>query len=145
MAKALPNPADMTARWKAGVQSAGPRYAAGVQNYAGNPMQEAVAKQAKMVQNWNNVITSGEWAKRTGNTPVSYWKSQAQLAQAKYSQGATTGESKYVKFAQKAGAVYQQMRAAAVAAGDNPVARVTAALNTIMAAGRKQGGNGFSA
>lgn len=139
----LPTPTDMVARWKAGVQLGGARYAAGINNTAVNPMQLAVQQQQKMLNNWNNAVNSGRWAQRTGNTPVSFWKSQATLAQAKYSQGATTGESRYTTFANKAPAVYQAMRTAVANGAQDPVSKVTAALNVIIAAGRKSGGTGF--
>lgn len=140
---ALPTPADMVAKWKNRVQAAGPAYAAGTLNCTVNPMQLAVAQQAKMVANWQQSVNSGRWASRTNAVPVATWKAQCGLAQNKYTQGALTGEGKYTTFANKAIPVYTQMRAAANNAGNDPIARSSAALAVLIAAGRKAGGTAF--
>ncbi len=137
-------PAEMVQKWKTKVQSSGAAYAAGVQNTSVNPMQLAVAQQAKLLANFTASVNGGRWASRLNATPVAYWKSQANLAQNKYAMGATTGEAKYAAFATRAQPVYAQMRQASQAAGSDPYAKVVAALQVLIQAGSRSGGTAFN-
>lgn len=49
---------------------------AGVESVTQAPGQKAAAKQNKLVQNWNEAITSGRWAKNTAAVTLDEWKSK---------------------------------------------------------------------
>ena len=133
----------MVQNWQQRMGQAGPAWAAAIQNTQKNPMLAAIAQQSKMVNNWNNSVNSGVWANRLSNTTVQYWKQQCAQAAQKFAMGAQKGLAKYRRFATAAQPVYAAMRQAADNA-QGPIAKVQAALQVLLDAGRKQGGNAFA-
>ncbi len=130
--------AEQTAAWKAGMAKGGAKWSQGVQQTTKNPMALAAAQADKMLANVSNAVTSGMWAQKLNATPVSFWRQQCQNAQASFAQGGNKGETKYNAFATQAQAtIYPAMRQAVAAAGSDPVAKVGAALQVLMASGKK--------
>jgi hypothetical protein len=127
----------IVANWQKGMASAGAAYTAGINAVVNSPMAAAAAQAQKAMANYNAALSSGQWANSLNNTSLSYWKSQASAAAAKLSMGATKGTPKYTAAINALQPVYQQMRAASAAAGTDPVAKASAALTVLIAAGKK--------
>lgn len=127
----------MVANWQRGMGSAGPAYAQGTGAVQQSPMAAAAQKADKALANYTASISSGQWAAALNATPISYWKSQCAAAQSRLSSGAAKGLQKYTTAMNQLAPVHQAMRQAADAAGDDPIARATAALQVIIAAGKK--------
>jgi hypothetical protein len=128
------------AAWQAGIQSGGAKYTAGINSCTVNPMQLAVAQLPTAAANYQAAISSGRMAAALNNTPVSFWKSQATGAASKWSAGAAKGLTKMTASAQKMQSAWQgssDAAAASKAAGGDSVARFTAAMNVMKAAGKK--------
>lgn len=139
---AIKTPASMIAAWQAGLAAKGAAYKNGIDTCAVNPMAMAAAQVQKFEANF--IAAVPRWAQKMAQASVQYWKDQSKLAAAKWSMGATKGLPKYTKFANQAAPVYAAMKSASMNAGSSPLAKVTAALSVLMAAGRKQGGTAFT-
>lgn len=124
-------------KWQQGMASAGSAYQAGTSAVQQSPMAAAAAQANKAAANYANAINSGQWAASLNATPISYWKSQCAGAAAKLASGATKGTPKYTQAITALQPVYAQMKAASQAAGDNPIAKATAALTVLIAHGKK--------
>jgi hypothetical protein len=124
-------------KWQQGMAQAGPAYAQGTGAVQQSPMAAAAAKASLALQNYSNAINSGQWAAKLTATPISYWKSQCAGASAKLASGATKGTPKYTAAIQNLIPVYAQMKQASEAAGNDPVAKAVAALQVLIAAGKK--------
>lgn len=128
---------EIVQKWQQGMAQAGNAYVKGTSGVTSSPMAAAAAKSQQALANYTNAITSGQWANALNATPISYWKSQCQGAAAKLASGATKGTPKYTQAMTALAPVHAQMRAASQAAGDDPVAKATAALLVLLAAGKK--------
>lgn len=123
--------------WQQGIAQGGAKYAAGINAVTESPMAAAAAQQDKMLANVTQAVTSGRWANALNNTSMAFWKTQAANAQSKWSAGAQKGLTKFTASAQKMQGVWQAAQNAAKAAGSDPVARFTAAMQVMQAAGKK--------
>lgn len=124
-------------KWQQGMAQAGQAYTAGTAAVTQSPMAAAAAQANKALANYNNAINSGQWAASLNSTPISYWKSQCAGAAAKLASGATKGTTSYTAAITALQPVYAQMKQASNAAGDNPIAKATAALTVLLAHGKK--------
>lgn len=124
-------------KWQNGMAQAGAAYTQGTGAVQNSPMAAAAAQAPKALANYSNAINSGQWAASLNSTPISFWKSQCAGAAAKLASGATKGTPKYSAAIQNLLPVYQQMKSASQAAGSNPIAKATAALQVLIAAGKK--------
>lgn len=129
--------AQILANWQKGMSAAGPAYVQGTGATTTNPMQLAAQQAQKAVQNYSNSLTSGQWAAKLNATPVSYWKSQCAGAAQKLAMGAQKGGPKYQAAITALQPVYVQMKQAAMAAGTDPGTKAAAAINVLVAAGKK--------
>jgi hypothetical protein len=129
--------AQILANWQKGMASAGPAYVQGTGATTSNPMQLAAAQQAKALQNYSNSLTSGQWAAKLNATPVSYWKSQCAGASQKLQMGAQKGGPAYQAAIQALQPTYIAMKQAAASAGTDPGMKAAAAINVLVAAGKK--------
>lgn len=108
--------AQAASNWKAGMGSAGPKWAQGIANCNVNPMALAAAQSDKAQANY--VAAVPRMVAGLNATPVGFWKSQAAAAQSNFAQGATKGLPKYTAAVAKlAGTVWPGQRAASQAAG----------------------------
>ncbi len=123
--------------WQRGMAGAGQAYAAGTGAVQSSPMAAAAAQAQKALQNYSAAISSGQWANSLNATSISYWKSQCAGAAAKLASGATKGTPKYTKAINDLIPVYAQMKQASMSAGDDPVAKASAALRVLLASGKK--------
>lgn len=64
----------VAAKWAANAQSAGTNMQVGVDAVTVAPGVQAAAAQDKLVQNWNNAITSGKWAQAVSAVSLADWK-----------------------------------------------------------------------
>ena len=143
MAHKIKSAADMLAKWKQGMAGASAAYIAGTAAVTESPMAAAVAQVDKLRTNFNRSLDNNVWQSRTAAVSLTTWKDQCKIGAAKFQSGAAKGAMKYQRFAQQAQNVYQGMQAAAQQAGDDPYARVTAALRVLIENGRKAGGTAF--
>lgn len=67
-------PAQIASKWSRNLGNATQDIQDGINAVTENPMQKAVSKQAKLVQNWNASIQSGKWATNTGAVTLAQWK-----------------------------------------------------------------------
>lgn len=140
-------PAQQAQKWAAGMQIGGTRWAQGCASTDKNLFALALEQSAQAQANYAKAVAAGgSWANAMAQGNMQEWKSKVNAAAGagRFAQGGEKGKNKYAKFAAKAAPVYQAMRAAADGA-QGPVAKVTAALNVLMAAGRKTGNNSLAA
>lgn len=146
MAGPISTPQQMAKDWASGMQTGGARWAQGCQQTQVNLFERALQQAPQAAANYAKAVApGGSWQNAMNNGNVSQWKSQCAAAAAagRFAQGGAKGLVKYAKFAQNAQPVYNDMRAAANAA-QGPIAKVTAALQVLIAAGKKNG-NGILA
>ncbi len=124
-------------KWQQGMAQAGPAYTQGTGAVQQSPMAAAAAQAQKAQANYNNALSSGQWANSLNATPISYWKSQCAGAAAKLASGAQKGTPKYTAAITALQPVYQQMKQASQSAGPSPIAKATAALTVLLAHGKK--------
>jgi hypothetical protein len=118
-------PAQIAAKWQAGVQRSGTAWNQGIQSYAGNPMAAAAAKADTAVANY--AAAKDRMVAGLNNTSVSFWKSQSAASQQNYTQGATKGAPAYTKAITVLSAnVWPGMKAASQAAGGGPAGAAAA-------------------
>lgn len=67
-------PLQIADKWKRRLQQSTTDMTAGVNAVTENPATKAIAAQDKMVQNWNNSITSGKWARSLSNVSLTDWR-----------------------------------------------------------------------
>lgn len=147
MAAVPPTPQQQAAKWLAGMQNGGARWADGCNSTQKNLFQNALEKSAQAAANYTrSVQAGGSWAMAMSVGSMGAWKTACSNASkaGRFSQGGQKGQAKYQKFATNAQPVYMGMKAAA-AAVDGPIAKVTAALQVLMAAGRRTGSNSLAA
>jgi hypothetical protein len=137
MAKNIKTAAQALANFQAGMARAGAAYTQGTGAVQQSPMAAAAAAQDKMLANVTAAITSGQWAAALQAVPLSSWKASCAAAAGKLAAGAQKGAQKYQAAIQALQPVYQAMRQAAQSAGDDPAAKAAAAINVLVAAGKK--------
>lgn len=67
-------PSEAASKWKTNIQASTTEVELGVSKVDENPMQKAVAQQAKMQENWLAAVQSGKWARNTGAVTLQEWK-----------------------------------------------------------------------
>lgn len=134
MAKSV---AEIVSKWQSRMGQAGPAYTAGINATMKNPMALAAAQAEKAQQNYLNALASGQWAQKLNATPIGYWKSQATAAAGKLGAGAQKGAAKYTAAMTALQPVWAQMKQAAMSAGSDPGTKAAAAINVLVAAGKK--------
>jgi hypothetical protein len=75
-------------------------------------MGRAVAAQDRLLAGFNQVVQSGEWARRALAVGTQGWKSASEAKAQNYVTGASAGASKFQQFAQQAQPVWSQLSAA---------------------------------
>jgi hypothetical protein len=147
MPAAIATPAQMAAKWLAGMQNGGQKWAQGCSGTNKNLFELALAQAPQAAINFGKAVSpGGAWHNAMTNGQMATWKQACSAAATagRFAQGGQKGQAKYLKFANNAQPVYQQMRAAAGAA-QGPIAKVSAALNVLIAAGKKNGSNSLAA
>lgn len=114
-------------------------YKNGIQGVQTAPGQQAVAAQGTMVSKWNESVSSGRWASRTGSVSLEEWKQKAMgKGAANYGNGIAAGKSKYQAAVAYYQPYYQQIKEGVKqfprdGAGGS-MARVQFAMQTLQAA-----------
>lgn len=142
MARTVKSAAVAVQKWQQGFSQAGPAYQAGIAAVNSSPMAAAAAQASKAVANFSAVVNNGSWAASLNAVPLSAWKAACQQGVAKFSMGAQKGLPKMQAYAQKFQPIWQQASDAAANATGS-IGKFTAAMNVMVAAGRKgmsQGG-----
>lgn len=92
-------PAQIAEKWSRNLSNSSTDIIAGINAVTENPMQKAVAKQAKLKQNWNAAIDSGKWATNTGAVTLAQWKKAfLDKGVSRITSGATASVSKVQAF-----------------------------------------------
>lgn len=94
--------------WTSGVSGASQRYVDGIRNTTVDVVGRAVAAQDRLLAGFNQVVQSGEWARRLTAVGTSGWKTASEAKAQNYVTGATAGQSKFQRFAQQAQPIWQQ-------------------------------------
>jgi hypothetical protein len=135
------NPATMAANWQQGMTAKAGNWAAGTQATTADIGQAAIAKAAQAQANYTkSVAAGGSWYTAMENLTLAYWKQQCQIAakSGRFASGAQKGLAKMQAFANKVGPYYAQM-AMAAAAETTWQAKVVAAIQVLVDAGKKNG------
>jgi hypothetical protein len=82
-------------RWAASAGSAQTRFTEGVQGTTVDPTALAIQAQAKLVQAFNEAVTSGRWARNLAAVGVAGWKSRTLAKANNYSTGIAAGKDAY--------------------------------------------------
>lgn len=134
MAKAI---ATIVANWQKGMQTASAAYTQGTQAVVQSPMAAAAAQAQKAAQNYAASLQSGAWAAKLNSVPISFWKSQCAAAAQRLAAGATKGMPKYQAAITALQPTYAAMKQAAAANGGTPGQKAAAAIDVLVAAGKK--------
>lgn len=121
-------------KWKSGMAGASKAYQDGVNAVTESPMQKAAQNLDKAVANYSARVADGTMAAKLNAVSIGTWKSQCAIGASKLSTGAQKGSAKMGRFIANAIPMWQAQRAAADAAGSDPVARFAAALQIAQAA-----------
>ena len=138
MAKQLPNPATMAAKWLAGMQQGGKNWQTGCASGGADLSQNALNQAAVAQQNYARAVQpGGRWYEAMSAGVLQQWRAGCADANAlaRFQNPKASAKTAYQNFAQKAQPVYQNMRAVA-AANNTPQTKVVAALEVLIAAGR---------
>lgn len=132
-------PAQAAAKWQQKAGAASSDYKTGVMGVTQAPGTAAVAAQNVMVQNWQNSINNGTWARRTGAVTLQAWQQAASTKGAtNYATGVAQGSAKYQAAAQYylpvAAAVHQAVQSIPRDGGAGSLARVQLAMEAFKAA-----------
>lgn len=120
----IPSPQAGAQAWSAGVAGGQTKYTAGIQNTTKDQAGLAVQAQAKLLANFTQAVTSGEWARRLQARGTTYWKSQSLALASRYGASAQTGAANYQNAAQQLYPFEQQLQQsidAARASGAAPI------------------------
>jgi hypothetical protein len=137
MAKRIKTPAEAAANYQKGMAAAGAAYTAGTAAVTNSPMAAAAAAADKMLAAITAAVSSGQWAAALQKVPLATWKQACQTAASKLGAGAQKGLPKYQAANQAMQPIYQQMQAAAAGAGTDPGQKAAAAINVLVASGKK--------
>jgi spermidine/putrescine-binding protein len=88
--------------WQQGVGGASQSYIDGINNTTVDVVGKAIANQAALLANFQQAVTSGEWARRLAAVGTAGWKQAAKDKAANYTNGAAAGLARYQNFAQQA-------------------------------------------
>jgi len=107
------SPQQIADKWASKAGAAGQDYKNGVQGVTTAPSQLAIQAQQQMVSNWNNAISSGQWANRLGAVSLGAWQAAAMGKGAQnYGTGVQAGKAKFASAMQYYGPVAQQVKEA---------------------------------
>lgn len=107
------SPQQVADKWAAKASAAGADYKAGVAGVTVAPGQLAVQNQDTMIRNWQEAISSGRWAARTGAVSLQSWQAAAMGKGAQnYGTGIQAGKSKMQSFLAAFLPVAQQVKEA---------------------------------
>jgi hypothetical protein len=134
VAKAI---ATIVANWQKGMQGASAAYVQGTGAVQQSPMAAAAQQAPKAMANYNASLQSGAWAAKLNSVPISFWKSQCAAAAQKLQMGATKGTPKYQAAITALIPTYAAMKQAAQANGGTPGQKAAAAIDVLVAAGKK--------
>jgi hypothetical protein len=82
-------------RWTGSAGTAGTRYTEGVQGTTVDVVGRAIANQAALVNNFNQAVSSGMWARRLGDVGTTGWKTATVAKAANYTTGFSAGATKF--------------------------------------------------
>ncbi len=93
------DPKKVTEKWQRRTAGAVNDMVEGVKAVTENPMQQAIAKEQKLVQNWNASITEGKWRRGMGKITIDDWKnSMTTLAAQRVPAGVQAAGGKFEAF-----------------------------------------------
>lgn len=93
------DPKQVAEKWVRRTQAATQDMINGVNNVTKNPAEQAIAKEQKLVTNWNNSIQSGKWKRGMQTVSLDSWKqSMIQKGAPRVSAGVQTAQSKQEAF-----------------------------------------------
>lgn len=93
------DPKQIGEKWVRRTQAASQDMVNGVNNVTVNPAQQAIAKEQKLVSNWNASITSGKWRRGMGAVTLEGWKqAMIQKGAPRVSAGAQASQGKMEQF-----------------------------------------------
>ena len=104
----MPTAQQWADEWAAGVSGASQKYTQGIQDTTVDVVGRAIANQAALLANFQQAVTSGEWARRLAAVGTGGWKAAAIAKAANYVTGAAAGKSRFQNFAQQAQPFWQQ-------------------------------------
>jgi hypothetical protein len=131
------------ANWAAGIAKAGPAYTAGINGVTESPTAKAAQNLDKAGANYMEAISSGRTAAALNAVSLGSWKASCATGASKLASSGAKGTPKMVAAAATLIPAWQQMRAAADAAPDDPVAKFSAALAVIQAVKGKVKSGGY--
>lgn len=146
MAKTKFNAATMAANWQSGMQSKAANWASGCAGTSSDIGTAARAKSAQAQANYQKALNpGGSWDTAMANFSMPTWKTQCANAakMGRFAQGATKGLPKMQRFASLVGPYYANMRQVADAT-TGWQQKVVAAIQILVDAGKKNGGNVFA-
>lgn len=82
-------------RWASSAGTAQQRYAEGVQASNVDVVGRAIAAKGKLVQGFNEAVSSGRWERRLGEVGTAGWKTATIAKAANYSVGINAGRNAY--------------------------------------------------
>lgn len=129
--------AAIAAAWQKGMAGAGQAYTAGTAGTNKNPMALAAAQADKAAANYAASVSSGQWANALNAVPVSAWKAGCAAGASRLASGAAKGLQKYTTAIQALQPTYAAMKQAADANGGTPGSKAMAAIDVLVAAGKK--------
>jgi hypothetical protein len=132
------SPQQVADKWAAKASAAGTDYKNGIAGVTVAPGQLAVQAQDVMVQRWQEAISSGRWAQRTGNVSLQSWQAAAMnKGAANYGTGISAGKPKMAAFLQAflpvAAQVKEAVRSIPRDGGAGSLARVQLAMQAFQA------------
>jgi len=148
MAKARKPKSVMLKAWLDGMASpaAAANYKDGINRVTESPMAKAVEKADDAARSYTRVVTSEEHKAMMRAYPLSKWKGQATSMAGRLADGAKKASPKYDAFLEKFGGVWDAMLEASMANAGTGIAaakaKSAAALEVLMMAGKKYGGQG---
>ena len=109
---------ETAAKWQSRFAASGDAYAQGVNRVQENPMQLAVQAQDRLLANFTTAVTSGKWARNTGNTSMAQWKQACvDKGKAALATSARLGAEKYARKEAVLGPIRDQIKASLPARG----------------------------
>ena len=109
----------MAAKWAKNFGASGELWLAQINRTAKNPAQLAVAQQEVMQNNWNQMVNSGEWARRMQLVTPAAWKAAcAEKGKAAIMGAAKVGQEKVERAERRIGPMRDQIIAGLPARGD---------------------------
>lgn len=122
-----------------GMAGASAAYTAGTAAVTVNPMQLAAAQLPKAIANYTAAASNGTMAAALNAVSISDWKAATAAAGPRLASGGQKGASKWAKKIAPYAQVWAQMKPAAQAAGDDPIAKYAAALAVLQNVKKSQG------